>query len=198
MPTIPIPEPLREVVAEALRNAVEEFMQPSVHHTAALNTIGCYLLCHLTSFQYEPIAGSIDVRQGGNPLTLRADPARIDEHEYYLWIERPLDDGRIELIDFASSCWQEWAKDESALWLGGPPPAFVWAHVDEIDTAIVRYKPDAEITNIVRTALHNVFRSEEQPEQVKQWEAAINTSLDVLVNDPRAIDFLVDAGIAER
>ncbi len=198
MPTHTIPVEMRDAVAEALHQAVSEFMHPSIHHAAALNTIGCYLLCHLTSAQYETVAGSIVVRQGGTPVALRADPARVDEHEYYVWIALPLADGQVELVDFASGCWMDWARDEQILWIGPPPPAYVWTLESTLDPAMARYTADTQITLMVRKALHNVFRSENPPEQVKDWERAINTALDILVADPRAIDFLVAAGIAER
>jgi len=189
---------MRVAVAEALQRAVSGFMETSIHHVAALNTIGCYLLCHLTSLRYEPVAGSIVVRQGGTPVALRADPARIEEHEYYLWIEHIHADGRVELVDFASGCWMDWARDEQALWIGPPAPEYVWGFVDEIDPETVRYSPEPGITSVVRAALQNVFQSADPPAQVKQWEEAINEALDLLVVDPRAIDFLVQVGIAER
>ena len=198
MSTTPLPPELRDAVAEALRQAVSGFMGPSIHHVAALNTIGCYLLCHLSSLQYETVAGSVVVHQGGSPVALRADAGRIDEHEYYLWIELVHAGGRVELVDFASRCWQDWARNEQTLWIGPPPPLFVWSFADELDPGVARYAPDPAITTVVRTALHNVFQSADPPDQVKQWEQAINDAVDILLEDPRAIDFLVQAGIAER
>lgn len=195
MSNVPLPDDLRGVVCETLFDALAGIMAPSVHHAAAINTIGCYLLCHLTGEGYDVAAGSLVVRQGGAPLALRADASRIEDHEYYLWIERRHADGRVELVDFAARCWRDWARDENVLWLG-PAPDAVWTFVDALDAAVARYTPDAEITNMVRTALHNAFRSPNPPEQVGQWESVINAAVDLLARDPRAIDYLVQQGIA--
>lgn len=192
-----LPEGLRCAISERLYQSLGEFMAPSVAHAAAINTIGCYLLCHVTGEEYEVVAGSLTVRQGGAPLVLHADPARVDEHEYYVWIERRLTDGRVELVDFAAPCWQDWAREAQALWLG-PKPEVVWTFVGELDDAIARYTPHAEITNMVRVALYNAFRAPAPPEQVAQWESAINRTIDRLADDPRAIGFLLQTGVAEQ
>jgi hypothetical protein len=192
----PLPEELRAAVCENLAAALAGVIAPSVHHAAAINTIGCYLLCHLTAADYQVVAGSIVIKQGGTPLALRADPSRIDEHEYYLWIERPNDDGRVELIDFAAPYWMDWARENNALWLG-PPPETTWTYVDALDKNIAHYTPEWEITNMVRVALHNAFRSTSPPEQVVQWETVINATVELLAQDPRAIHYLVTNGIAE-
>jgi hypothetical protein len=192
-----LPDGLRCAISERLYQSLGEFMAPSVAHAAAINTIGCYLLCHVTGEEYEVVAGSLTVRQGGAPLVLRADPARVDEHEYYVWIERCHADGRVELIDFAAPCWQDWAREAQVLWLG-PKPEVVWTFVDELADAIARYTPHAEITNMVRVALHNAFRASEPPQQVARWESAINRTIDRLTDDPRAIGFLLQTGVAEQ
>ena len=196
MPHDPIPIDVRGVICERLHEALTHLMMPSVHHAAAINTIGCHLLCHLTGEDYEVVAGSIVVRQGGTPLALRADATRIDDHEYYLWIERRYADARVERIDFAAGYWMDWAREQSALWIG-PPPEAIWTFVDDLDPRTAQYTPNSEITNIVRTALHNAFRSPNPPEQVAQWESAINRTLELLAQDPRAIGYLVENGIAE-
>ncbi|NUM56251.1 MAG: hypothetical protein HUU46_21640 [Candidatus Hydrogenedentes bacterium] len=179
-----------------LAQAIREVMLPSVHHAAAINTIGCHLLCHLTGQNYEVVAGSLIVRQGGNPIELRADVSKVEEDEYYLWIELRHADGRVELVDFAAPYWKNWALENGAIWLG-PNPGVVWAFVDELDEHVARYTPDTEITNIVRVALHNAFRSPNPPEQVGQWESAINRTIDLLALEPLALEHLIKAGVAE-
>ena len=91
-----LPEDLRRIVGEKLHEALVPLMAPSIRHVAAINTIGCYLLCHLTDNEYEVVAGSLTVRQGGAPLGLEADASRVDDDQYYLWIERRQDDGRVD------------------------------------------------------------------------------------------------------
>jgi hypothetical protein len=188
---------LRAVIAEKLFEALAELLAPSVHHAAAINTIGCYLLCHLTGEDYEIVAGSIVVRQGGVFLVLQADASRIDEHEYYLWIERRHADARVERVDFAARCWMDWAREQHALWLGSTPGP-IWMFVDELDDQTARYTLDGEITHIVRVALHNAFRSPDPPEPVAQWESVINKTVDLLAHDPRSHDYLVERGIVDR
>jgi len=195
MPNVPLSDALRGVVCEKLFEALAGIMAPSIHHAAAINTIGCYLLCHLTGDDYEVTAGSVVVRQGGAPLALRADASRIEDHEYYLWIERRDAGGRVELVDFAARCWRDWAREVNVLWLG-PAPDAVWTFVDALDGAVAQYAPDGKITNMVRTGLHHAFRSPNPPEQVARWESAINTALDRLAHDPRALAYMVERGIA--
>lgn len=196
MKVTPLPLKLRPVVAGNLHQGLKEFMAPSAHHAAAINTIGCHLLCHLTGESYDVVAGSIVVRQGGTPLELRADATRIDEHQYYLWIELRHGNGRVEIVDFASPFWNEWAVENGAIWIGAPP-GVIWTFVDALDERAVRFTPDTEITNIVRVALHNAFRSPSPPEQIAQWESAINKTLELLAQDAQALEHLIEAGVAE-
>lgn len=154
-----LPDELRGIVGEKLYEALVPLMVPSIHNAAAINTIGCYLLCHLTDGAYDIVAGSLVVRQGGAPLGLEADEGLVDEDQYYVWIERRQGDGRVELVDFAAQCWADWAREEQVLWLG--PAREWWAYVDELRDTVARYTPHAEITNMVRVALHNAFQSEE-------------------------------------
>ena len=191
-----LPDDLRRIVGEKLHEALAPAMVPSIQNVAAINTIGCYLLCHLTGGEYEVVAGSLTVHQGGPPLGLQADDALVDEDQYYLWIERRQDNGRVELVDFAARCWADWAREEQVLWLG-PAPEIVWTYVDELRDTVARYTPHAEITNMVRVALHNAFRSEDTPPEVAQWESAINSTLDLLAQDARALEYMIERGIAE-
>lgn len=191
-----LPDDLRGIVGEKLYEALVPLMTPSIQNVAAINTIGCYLLSHLTGGEYDVVAGSLTVRQGGAPLGLQADETLVDEDQYYVWIERRQDDGRVELVDFAARCWADWAREEHVLWLG-PAPEIVWAYVDELRDTIAHYTPHAEITNMVRVALHNAFRSEDPPPEVAQWESAINATLDLLAQDPRALEYMIARGIAE-
>ena len=191
----PLPFELRPLVCEKLFETISGTLAPSVHSAAAINTIGCYLLCHLTDEDYEVTAGSLTVRMGGAPIALQADPARLDEDAYYVWIECRHTDGRVELVDFAAPWWADWARELHMLWLG-PAPEAVWTFVDELDDSLARYTPHAEITNMVRTALHHAFRSPNPPEQVAMWESAINGTVDLLARDPRMLDFLIERGVA--
>ncbi|MCC6794338.1 MAG: hypothetical protein IT366_04410 [Candidatus Hydrogenedentes bacterium] len=189
-------EDLRGIVGAKLYEALSPVMTPSIRHVAAINTIGCYLLCHLTDCEYDVVAGSVIVRQGGAPLGLEADASRVDDDQYYLWIERRQDDGRVELVDFAARCWADWAREEQVLWLG-PAPEIVWTYVDELRETVARYTPNAEITNMVRVALHNAFRSEDAPPEVAQWESVINATLELLTQDRRSLEYMIARGIAE-
>ncbi len=191
-----LPDELRGIVGEKLYEALVPLMVPSIHNAAAINTIGCYLLCHLTDGAYDIVAGSLVVRQGGAPLGLEADEGLVDEDQYYVWIERRQGDGRVELVDFAAQCWADWAREEQVLWLG-PAPEIVWAYVDELRDTVARYTPHAEITNMVRVALHNAFQSEDPPAEVEQWESVINATLELLTQDRRSLEYMIDRGIAE-
>ncbi|MCC6152503.1 MAG: hypothetical protein IT367_02025 [Candidatus Hydrogenedentes bacterium] len=191
-----LPEHLRGTVGDKLYDALAPIMTPSIRNSAAINTIGCYLLCHLTGGEYDVVAGSLVVRQGGAPLGLQADETLVDDDQYYLWIEQRREDGRVELVDFAARCWADWAREEQVLWLG-PAPEIVWTYVDELHDTVARYTPHAEITNMVRVALHNAFRSADPPQEVAQWETVINATLDLLAQDARALEYMIARGIAE-
>lgn len=192
-----VAERVRAIIADALHTAIGEVMQPSVANIAPLNTIGCYLLKHLTRADYVPVAGSIEVGCGGGTLSLHAHVENVEAHKYYIWIQRRRSDGDLELVDFGSRYWLDWAIDTGALWPGGPPPDFVWSPAGEIPSSLATYTPNEEITMLVRSAIDRAIRAAEPDESVRVWETAVNRAVDLIMLSPEGLQFLVDAGIAE-
>ena len=193
-----IPAALRIPIADAVHTALQSIMDPAIQHAAAINTVGCYLLRHLTGATFAPIAGSIEVMGATPPLAIRAEPSRIDAHEYYLWIECEDPSGKIERVDFVSRYWRSWASQAGSIWVGPFPPPVVWGDADELRATHARYAGDSYITGVVQTALNNVFRAKDPPPQVAQWESAINGAIDLLVENPVTLPFLIEAGLAEK
>jgi hypothetical protein len=189
-------ERVRGIIADALHAAIGEVMQPSIEHIAPINTIGCYLLKHLTRADYVPVAGSIEVG-GGGALSLYAHVENVEAHTYYLWIQRSCSDGDLELVDFGSRYWLDWAVNTQTLWIGGPPPDYIWSPAREIPSSIATYTPNHEVTMLVRRAIDRAIRSPGVEESVTTWETAVNRAIEVIMGSPEGLRFLVDAGIAE-
>ena len=198
MKGIAFPEELRAHVAAAVHHALSAMMRPAIEHAAAINTVGCYLLRHLTGAPYAPVAGSVEVLGAMPPLDIQADASRLDQHEYYLWVERQHDDGRLERVDFVSRYWPGWAEKAHSIWLGPLPPVVLWGFAEETQGRFARYSANGYITSIVQTGLNNAFQSANPPPQVAQWEMAINDALDLLTENPNTLPFLIETGLAER
>ena len=121
------PDPVREGIASAWHDSLSAVMTPGITHIAPINTIGCFLLRHITGIQYVPVAGSITVNAGAQRFGMVALPERIAEHEYYLWSEARFEDGSVALADFGSRYWKQWAQDKGVLWTGGSTAEFYLA-----------------------------------------------------------------------
>ncbi|MBX7258454.1 MAG: hypothetical protein K1Y02_18975 [Candidatus Hydrogenedentes bacterium] len=188
---------IRKIIADALHASLSEAMTPSITHIGPINTIGCFLLKHLTGVNAEPVAGSIEVRCGGVPFGLEAHVENVEDHMYYVWIEADLGDQGVELIDFGSRYWREWAGEQFALWGGAPPPTVVWAQKAEIPPSVVEYTQNEEITYLVREGIHRVIVEQEDESCVTVWEQVINSTIDHLMENDTGLQYLVDIGIAE-
>lgn len=187
----------QELIGDAVHYAASKLFEPSVIHAAPINTIGCFLLQHLMQREYRPVAGSINVAAGGTPFGLEAKLEQLDAHEYYLWIEAPREDGRVELVDFASRYWRNWAKGIGVLWLGAPPPDVVWAWKNELSADLARYDGQPEITERVQYTVSTAVarRSPEGP--VQAWEDAINDAIHFIASSEQGLAFLAETGLAE-
>lgn len=188
---------IQRVIADALHASISEAMTPSIAHIGPINAIGCFLLRHLTGVHAEPVAGSIEVRCGGVPFGMEAHIENVESHMYYVWVEADLGDHGIELIDFGSRYWRDWASELHALWGGAPPPAFVWGAKGEIPGSIAEYAAHEEITYLVREGIHRAIVEQEDETCVAVWEGAINATIDRLMENDLGLQYLVDIGIAE-
>ncbi|MDX9972112.1 MAG: hypothetical protein RBU21_03875 [FCB group bacterium] len=192
------PEPsFRELIGDAVHYAASKLFEPSVIHAAPINTIGCFLLQHLMQREFRPVAGSIGVVAGGTPFGLEADLAKIEAHEYYVWIEARHEDGRIEVVDFASRYWRAWAKGVGVLWIGASPPDVVWAWKDEVAADLARYETEPEITERVRYTVSAAVEQRSPEGPVQAWEDAINDAIHFVASSERGLAFLAEAGLAE-
>lgn len=190
------PDNVREVIANSLHDALCRVMQPSILHIAPINTIGAFLLRHVTGLDYRPVAGSIEVLCGGNAFGLEAHIENVESHLYYVWIEGKTGE-RSELVDFGSRYWTQWAAERGIPWLAGPPPPYVWSARSEVPPWIARYHPHPEITAVVRRAIDLAISAPEPEETVIQWETAINGAIDNMLDNEVGAGFLVAAGIAQ-
>ncbi len=195
MPKYPLTPEVREIIADSLHNALLRFMQPSITHIGPVNTIGCFLLKHLTGDNYVPVAGSIEVRCGGTPFGIQAHIENIDIHGYYVWIECAREGGT-ELVDFGARYWKPWAKDEGVLWTGPAPPAFTWGMQHELN-GYAEYTAHEEISNAVRHAIEDAVSVLKPDSSVAKWETAINDSIDGILNTEAGLEYLIQIGIAK-
>ncbi len=195
-PDLP-PAPLQALVADAVHHAASKLFQPSVIHVAPINTIGCFLLQHLFRREYRPVTGSIRIRSGGTPFGIEARIEDIDAHEYYLWLEAPHAEGRVELVDFASRYWPDWAKGLGQLWVGPPPPPAVWTWKSELAPDFAEYELHDNITAHVQRAVGEAIARRAPDSPVDAWEKAINDAIDYIAQTDQGLAFLVESGLAE-
>ena len=196
MPKHPLTPAVREVIADSLHSALLKFMEPSVMHIGPINTVGCFLLKHLTGEGYVPVAGSIEVQCGGVPFGVQAHIENIDIHGYYVWIECDRGAKGIELIDFGARYWKPWASDEGVLWAGPSPPKFTWGTRDELN-GYAHYTPHDEISATVRRAIEDAVAVLKPDSSVAKWESAINDAIDAMLDTEAGLDYLIRAGIAK-
>jgi hypothetical protein len=188
---------VRQVIADALHESLSEALTPSITHIGPINAIGCFLLKHITGVNAVPVAGSIEVACGGVPFGMEAHIENVETHLYYVWIEADLEDQGVELVDFGSRYWREWADEQFALWAGAPPPPFIWGPKAELPSNIVQYTAHDEITEIVRDGINRAICEQEDEACVALWEEVINATIDRLMENDTGLQYLVDAGIAE-
>lgn len=187
---------VRHLIADSLHLALRELLEPSVTHIAPINTIGCFLLQYLTGHPYGLACGGVAVETGSRALTLDAHWENLDAHLYYVWIERPHPDGRVELVDFGARYWKAWAAEEEQLWIGASPPPVVWGFEDALAGARVRYTPHEEITGVITRSL-NAMLAEEKPDPVlATWQGVINKAVDHMMATQLGLSYLVTRGIA--
>ena len=189
---------VKQLIADALHHGVSSFMEPSITHIGPINTIGCYLLRFMTGGAFYPVAGSITVYAGGAPFGVRADLERVHEHAYYLWIEGQIDEtAAAEIIDFGARYWMDWAQEQGALWLKAEPSSHVWAAADAVPESLAVYETDPKVSAVVRHHLENAVASRQDPETLQQWEDAVNSAVDYLLEFPSSAQYLMDLGLAE-
>jgi hypothetical protein len=188
---------VRAVIAECLHAAVGTVLAPSFTHSGPINTIGCFLLRHLTGVNYLPVAGSIGIIGGGEPFGIEAHVENVQAHKYYVWIEADGGDHGVERVDFTSRYWSNWAAEQAVRWTAGPPPPFVWGPADTTGGGMARYTPHAEITRLVRAGIDQAIASRDTNASVAAWEAAINECIDRMMDTPASLQFLVEMDIAQ-
>lgn len=192
------PHPVRDAIAEALHDALTAVMDPAITHIAPINTIGCFLLRHVTGVQYVPVAGSITVNAGAQRFGMVALPERIADHEYYLWAEARFEDGSIAIADFGARYWKAWARERGVLWTAPQPPSAVWDWRSDVPETIAYYEEEPSITNDVRGAIEQAVSAPEPEPVVKVWEATINAAIERLVDTEAGRAYLEERGVIER
>ncbi len=195
-PELPSDE-IRAAVADALHEALTEVMDPGVTHIAPINTIGCFLLRHITGVQYVPVAGSITVNAGAQRFGIVAMPERIADHEYYVWSEARFDDGSVAIADFGSRYWKRWAEDEGVLWTGEPTATAIWTWRAEVPDSIAYYEEQPAVTNDVRGAIEQAVSTAPPEPAVQVWEQTINGTIDRLLENDASRAYLEARGVIE-
>jgi hypothetical protein len=188
---------LRDAIANALHAALTGVMQPSITHIAPINTIGCFLLRHITGVDYVPVAGSITVNAGVQRFGIAARPERIAEHEYYVWTEARYESGHVEIVDFGARYWKAWAKESGVLWVGDPPPNVVWNWRTDIPATVAYYEEQPNITNDVRNAIEQAVAAPEPEPAVAVWEQTVNVAIDRLMDSDVGREYLEARGVIE-
>jgi len=195
-PLLP-PEGVRAAIADALHVALTSVMDPSITHIAPINTIGCFLLRHITGVQYVPVAGSITVNAGAQRFGIVARPEHISDHEYYVWSEARYADELVEIVDFGSRYWKDWAEKEGVLWVGEPPPNAVWAWRAELPETVAYYEEQPGVTNDVRGAIEQAVSVTDSDPSVQVWEQTINAALEKLMEHDESHAYLHERGVIE-
>lgn len=188
---------VRNAVADALHLSLAEVMDPSITHIAPINTIGCFLLRHITGVEYVPVAGSITVNAGVQRFGIVALPDRIADHEYYLWSEARFEDGRVAMADFGARYWKRWAKDNGVFWVGDEPQNAVWDWRNDVPETIAYYEEQPAVTNDIRGAIEQVVAAATPEPAVQVWEQTINATLDRLMDIDVSRDYLEEQGVIE-
>lgn len=196
-PPLPL-EDVRAAVADALHHALAGVMDPGITHIAPINTIGCFLLRHITGIQYVPVAGSITVSAGAQRFGIVAMPERIADHEYYVWSEARFDDDSVALADFGARYWGTWAQEKGVLWVGESPPNAIWNWRSDIPETVAYYEEQPSITNDVRNAIEQAVSSKEPEPAVRVWEETVNAAIDRLMDNDVSRAYLEEKGVIER
>lgn len=197
IPQLP-PEDVRAAIADALHDAITGIMQPSTTHIAPINTIGCFLLWHVTGVQYVPVAGSITVNAGVQRFGIVALPERTEDHEYYVWCEARYEDGSVALVDFGTRYWKAWADEKGVPWEGDTPPNALWDWRDDIPETLAYYDEHPEITNSVRVAIEQAVSANDPESAVHIWEQTVNTALNRLMDIEVGRIYLEERGVIEQ
>ncbi len=186
---------VKQLISEGLHEAVQALGEENdVARIRLINTIGCFLLTHLTGTEYAPVSGAIEVRAGGEPFGLEAStPSEGKEH--YVWIAGTDPDGALEFVDFGARYWPEWAQAEGVRWNAETTPTMVWGPHPEIPEDLAVYTLDDSLSADVCEALDEFINSE--TETIEAWEEAVNDAVDYLMETDEGVNFLVEAGIAE-
>lgn len=193
-----LPEPdLRALIAESFHLALGDLMEPGVTHIAPINTMGCFLLQYLLGEPYAVACGSVAVETGSATLTLEAHIENMDAHLYYLWVERPVANGQVEMVDFGTRYWKAWAAEEERLWIGPPSPPVLWDWEANLDPSRVRYQRHDGITQAVTTSLNQMLAGDEPDPVLEAWQGVINKTVDHMMATQLGLSFLVARGIAE-
>lgn len=192
-----VPPDTQRLIADAVHHAVSKLFDPSILHIAPINTIGCFLLQHLFGRDFRPVCGSVRLHTGGQTFGIEAAVDKLDEHEYYLWIESHEEEGPVELIDFGARYWPEWAQGMGVLWLGERPPSAIWMPKAAVPGALVEYATDPEVTQTVQNSVGRAIVHRQPEGLVEAWEKAINDAVDYLATTEGGMEFLVQAGLAE-
>lgn len=187
---------IKQLISESLHHAIQHFDDAdAIAQIRSINTIGCLLLNHLTGKDYSPVAGSIEVRAGGQPFGVEAMEADASR-PHYQWILGAGPDDEMEFVDFGARYWKQWAEAEGIAWNAEPPPNMVWelaAHIPE-DLAVYTAAPDLS-ANVCK-AIDEFIETPTNRETLLQWEDAVNDAVDYLMEIPEGVDYLVEAGIA--
>lgn len=187
---------IKQLISESLHHAIQHFDDAdALARIRSINTIGCLLLNHLTEKDYSPVAGSIEVRAGGEPFGVEAmepEPSR----PHYQWIVGTGPDDVMEFVDFGARYWKQWAEAEGVAWNAEEPPPVVWEVTEHIPEELAVYSVAPDLSANVCTAIDEFIESPTNRDTLLQWEDAVNDAVDYLMEIPEGIDYLVEAGIA--
>ena len=187
---------IKHLISESLDHAIQHFGdEDALAKIRSINTIGCLLLNHLTDKDYSPVAGSIEVRAGGEPFGIQAREAEAS-HPHYQWIVGTGPDDAAEFIDFGARYWKEWAQMEGIAWNAGPPPTVLWEPAEQVSEDLAVYTVAHELSANVCKAIDKFIEDPNNHDTLVQWEDAVNDAVDYLMEFPEGIDYLVEAGIA--
>ena len=187
---------MKQLISESLDHAIKHFDDADVvAKIRSINMIGCLLLGHLTDGDYSPVAGSIEVRAGGEPFGIEADGADASQ-PYYQWVVGMDPDDTMEFVDFGARYWKEWAETAGVAWNAGPPPNVVWGPAKQIPEETAVYSFDPELSTNVCKAIDECIEAPANRDTILQWEDAVNDAVDYLMDTPEGVDYLLEAGLA--
>jgi len=187
---------MKQLISESLDHAIKHFDDADVvAKIRSINMIGCLLLGHLTDGDYSPVAGSIEVRAGGEPFGIEADGADASQ-PYYQWVVGMDADDTMEFVDFGARYWKDWAHAKQVGWNAGPPPNVVWDLAEQVPDELAVYTVAPELSANVCEALDDFIEAPANHDAVVQWEDAVNDAVDYLMEIPEGVDYLLEIGIA--